>query len=104
MPDSVSELAKAMATGGGVGASLGAVGGPAGMMAGGLTGAAVPFARHMMPVNPDAAGALTQGLLTPFPLNIPYLLGGGAMMMGAKPYSREQMEAFDAQDRSRRGE
>ena len=74
------------------------------MMNGGLTGAAVPLARHMMPVNPDAAGAFMQGLMTPFPLNVPYLVGGGAMMMGAKPYSQEQMEAFDAQDRARRGE
>ena len=100
---SMMDLAKATGAGAATGGSVGAIGGLPGMVGGGAAGALVPLARHLMPGKADAAGLMAQGAMMG-PLGIPAMLGGGLMMAGAKPYFQQELEAFDAQDRMRRGE
>lgn len=87
------DLAEDMAMGGARGAAMGGVmaGVPNGMpgMLGGarsglISGAMTPLLRRMFPGNPDAAQLIGQGMLMPFPLNLPMMLGGAALLMGGK--------------------
>ncbi len=98
MADNISALAREMAMGAGQGALTGAplaglTGGLpamlAGMQSGALTGAAVPLARYLMPNHADAAGLMAQGAMMG-PVGLPAMLGGGLMMMGAKPTQYDQ--------------